>query len=88
MTIFEERNSSLITFQSLSSSGLLTVPFALNLSLLTSERQCLYFVYMRGRFQDDHPLIPDEIRFNQSLCLNCQRNCFLQANLLFFFFSL
>ncbi len=28
---------------------------------------------MRGRFKDDRPLIPDEIRFNRSSCLTCQR---------------
>lgn len=28
---------------------------------------------MRGRIVDDQPMIPDEIRFNQSLCFSCSK---------------
>ncbi len=73
----KQNYSSLITFQPLFSSGLLTVRPILNLTSFINEKQCLYFVYMRGRFKDDKPLIPDEIRFNRSLCLTCQRNLFI-----------
>ena len=73
ITILKENSSSLITFQHVFSSGLLTVRPTLNLTTYNTDQQCLYFVYMRGRFKDDRPLIPDEIRYNRSSCLTCQR---------------
>ncbi|CAF1182417.1 unnamed protein product [Rotaria sordida] len=66
--------SSLVTFQRLSSSGLLTVRSTIDITSFIIEQQCFYFVYMRGRFSGDIPLIPDEILFNRSLCLTCQRS--------------
>jgi len=71
--ILKQNDFSLIKFQRLSSSGLLTVQPIFNLTSMIFEQQCLYFVYMRGRFKDNQPLIPDEILFNRSLCLTCQR---------------
>ncbi|CAF0819650.1 unnamed protein product [Adineta ricciae] len=65
--VIDRDNSSLVTFQPVSSSGLLTVQSQID------EQECSYFVYMRGRFLNDKPLLPDEIRSNQSLCLTCQR---------------
>ncbi|UJR30268.1 hypothetical protein I4U23_017806 [Adineta vaga] len=61
--VSEQNSSSIVMFQPLSSSGLLTIQPVLN------EQRCSHFVYMRGRFSGDIPLLPDEIRFNQSLCL-------------------
>ena len=68
--VIERNNSSLVTFQPVSSSGLLTVQPQID------ERECSYFVYMRGRFLNDKPLLPDEIRSNQSLCLTCHRKLY------------
>ena len=44
-------------------------------------------IYLRGRFKDNQPLLPDEIHFNQSLCLTCQRKSFgfFFSNFHFFF---
>lgn len=65
-------DSSLITFQRSLSSGLLTVRSTWNNSRVENvDEQCRYFVYMRGRLQDNQPLLPDEIHFNRSLCLTC-----------------
>jgi len=74
--ILKQNDSSLIKFQRLSSSGLLTVQPIFNLTSIIFEQQCLYFVYMRGRFKDNQPLVPDEIHFNRSLCLTCRRELF------------
>ncbi len=71
----KENRSSSVTFQRLFSSGLLTVRPNLNLSQWNNENKCLYFVYMRGRFKNDQPLLPEEIHFNQSTCIACQRKC-------------
>ncbi|CAF3445813.1 unnamed protein product [Rotaria sp. Silwood1] len=71
--IVKQNDTSLVTFQRLSSSGLLTVRSTINLTSYLIEQQCFYFVYMRGRFSGDIPLIPDEILFNRSLCLTCQQ---------------
>jgi hypothetical protein len=90
VTIVEQNDSSLVTFQRLTSSGLLTVRPAFDLTSFLVKKQCLYFVYMRGRFSDDRPLIPDEIRFNQSLCLTCLRKLFSKKfhSKIFFFLIL
>lgn len=74
----KEYNSSAVTFQRLFSSGLLTVRPNLNSTLWNNDQQCLYFVYMRGRFQNSEPLLPDEIHFNRSSCLTCQRKWFAE----------
>ena len=78
MSRLEEKNdSSLITFQQWFSSGLLTVRSTWNhTSVENAEDRCRYFVYMRGRLQDDKPLFPDEIHVNQSLCLTCAGELF------------
>ncbi|CAF3638507.1 unnamed protein product, partial [Adineta steineri] len=72
--ILPQNHTSLVIFQRLTSSGLLTVQPLFNVTSFLNENQCLYFVYMRGRFFRDRPLIPDDIYFNQSLCLTCQRS--------------
>ncbi|CAF3144585.1 unnamed protein product [Rotaria sp. Silwood2] len=71
--IIKENDTSLVTFQRSLSSGLLTVRPKIDLTSFIVEQQCLYFVYMRGLFSGDIPLLPDEILFNRSLCLTCQR---------------
>ncbi|CAF1560079.1 unnamed protein product [Rotaria magnacalcarata] len=73
ITIVKQNGSPLVRFQRVSSSGILTVRSIFDFTSLINEQQCLYFVYMRGRFSGDIPLIPNETIFNQSLCITCSQ---------------
>lgn len=68
----KKNDSTLIRFQRLSSSGLITVRLSWNNTNENIEDNCRYFVYMRGRMRENQALLPEEIRFNRSLCLTCR----------------
>lgn len=72
VSLEKKNGSSLIKFQRLSSSGLLTVRSSWNDTVGNIGEECRYFIYMRGRLRENQPLLPDEILFNRSLCLTCQ----------------
>ena len=76
MTTVNTNNATNVIFQPLFSSGLLTVQLEnLTENNTTSDDDdddhCWYLIYLRGKIIDDQPMKPDEIRFNQSLCLSC-----------------
>lgn len=68
-------NETNVIFQPIFSSGLLTVQLSNVLKNDNNETddRCWFLIYMRGRIVDDQPMIPDEIRFNQSLCFSCSK---------------
>ncbi|CAF3117487.1 unnamed protein product [Rotaria sp. Silwood2] len=75
VTIMDRISSIIDRFQNWITSGLLIVRPPLNVDdviSFLSGNQCMYLVYMRGHFNGDQPLPPDEVIFNQSLCITCQ----------------